>query len=326
MTSLSSHLHESARRYARKALQEHVAGDDSAFILFGATAIEHAAKALMAELNPAFLAPDNSFFHHAIGLTKASDHLYLLPNDLRTVGGSEVVNRVRQLWPDMEVSIELIRRLLSIRNGEAHLGIEHGAERQSMFATFVLALNAFLKIGTDDKVWDDYRDVVENAVDKHAEELKTYVLELLAKAKQRFIQRWANRAAGDPFFDFMTNHRESWLNDVTNQPVDCPACGQPAVAFGMTYPTEPEVEADDDNIPHLVGQHFAFHARLMRCEWCDLVLDGELFKAAGLPGSWPNDDVDVEELERILRIEYGDEDEGLGDGSWSFQSWREMRQ
>jgi hypothetical protein len=100
---------------------------------------------------------------------------------------------------------------------------------------------------------------------------------------------------------------ENWEQDL----VDCPACGNPALASG-TYEVNWDVDVDHDDFgqPFLVGAEptVTFFAGHLECRACGLGLDGlEELRAAGLASSWEMEGIDT----GTLLAEYNQQWEGF---------------
>lgn len=301
MPSIYEHLSKSAESYTIRAVQAFADEAYGDFALFSGIALEHAAKAKLANETPALLGDDWESSHK---LHKAANDIALLPASVRTVGAMKALRMVVRLDPRLETELKAAEKLVLIRNGEAHMAV--GEAKQDLLVAFLSAVNSLLLI--DQEIfWGEHLGLVQTTLNEAAEELDLRVETALVRARTTFERRYGHLEGdqSEAMRAFIEAARNERLDYDSAMPTECPACHSPAWAVGVTD-DEPVVDWDD-GVPFLAGITLEFIAQELHCGACDLRLGTtEEIEKAGMAIQWENDLIDPEDW---MAIHYQMDDE-----------------
>jgi hypothetical protein len=303
---LSARLAESSSGFAVSALAAMSDGKHSVFLLHSATALEHLAKAALAARHPSLIAvaaKDNfESLLLLVGETKAAK-----PGaKIRTIGAREALDRAGRYAPECTALIDDLRLLIWVRDGVVHLADASAATVHEVLVPYLKASEELREVLGIDRgaYWNGFVDLVDEALKEHVEQARLRVEAALAVARREFERRFAKDSDGAKKA-VLTAIEESYfpLEKYEEQPLDCPACGTPAVVSGALH------EEYDEDWDHregiLVGVHLLVRFIPIRlpCRACHLRLSGrDEMDAAGIGESWYLDDVD----ERDFLGDWGD--------------------
>jgi hypothetical protein len=295
-TSGASWLKERAVSSTSRALSFYVNGDIRDFLIFAGQAIELACKALLAEQNLAFLAPERPF-SAAVALWKFRDDIERLPTGTQTIGPSKAFERLVTLHPAMKELQIGVDELLAQRNGEVHLGVIDETMRVRTFFSFVKATNLLLGVSEVDfdQFWSPHNELVKAILDDQAKEVRRAVQLKISAAIEKFkIIQSLPQEQRDAFLSVITNQRPEL--EIEEAEVKCPACKSVALASGVNEVEVGEVSVHRDGTIEGVESWLEFTPFSMSCQYCGLQLENRAeLSAAGIEGSWVNHDEDVKQ-------------------------------
>lgn len=294
---LRDQLTESSSQFARSALQALADASHATFLLHAATALEHLAKAVLADRHPSLIVSARDFdsLLHACG---QSAHARQPRSRMRTIGAQESVERVAHLVPRIGNLAEDLELLIRVRNGVVHLGELSATDTSDVLVAYLKAseeLRDALDIERAE-YWQGFASLVDSALKEHVTQARLRAETALAAARAEFERR---------FRDFDDVAREATLRAIEasyvlgskyqEQLVDCPACGTQAYVYG-SLKTDWEAEWDGDpEDPHPSHVHLTvtFIPSSLGCHACHLELhDEDELYAAGIDSSWELEDVD----------------------------------
>lgn len=297
--SVARSLAEAATRYAHRAVASYIRGDYEDFYLSAGIALEQAMKARLARANVAFIAPDRHF-RSALALWQTRDDVSKLPIGTRTIGGSEALERVKELEPGFDRHVESVRQVLRFRNGEAHLGAPGSSEHRRVFSDFARALTSLLRVAPAE-FWGEHNNLIELAVDDSTAAVAREVAEKMSRATLTFRQRFDHLGEEQrtTLLDLAAHHADRQANDALLV-WECPGCGHESALLSGENFVEFDVEWDHrDRVQVDASPFIEFRGHFLDCALCDLELDGlEELEAAGMDPVFPNDEADLDEYMR----------------------------
>lgn len=258
-------------------------------------ALEHAAKAVLAQLNPLLIAHPHNFETSYL-LATASERFVTVAPRLRTISLSDALKRAGRLVPNVSPLVEPLRGAVEQRNAVAHVGVASEDNLRQDFGLVLRAMSAMLEhLGVDRQlVWGEYGPTVARVLSEQVDERRARVQDRLDRARQEFLQRFGDAPAK---LDLgMGLHLMDWDDRDTAAPVDCPACETEAVAFGEVD-VEVEVDFDRDGNPEGASLVPWFVAQGFQCRACGLRLEAEEFDVADLETRWILEDYEVDPRE-----------------------------
>ena len=290
----ASWLKERAVSSTSRALSFYVNDDIRDFLVFAGQAIELACKALLAEENLAFLAPDGQF-PAAVTLWKFREDIEKLPKGTKTVGAIDAFKRLVTLHPAMEELRTGVTELLAQRNGEVHLGVIDETMRVRTFSSFVKATNLLLGVSEEefDQFWSPHNELVKAILDDQAKEVKREVQLKISAAIEKFkIIQSLPQDHRDAFLSVISNQRPEL--EIEEAEVMCPACKSVALASGVNEVEVGDVSVHRDGTIEGVESWLEFTPFSVSCQYCGLHLENRAeLTAAGIVGSWVNNDENV---------------------------------
>lgn len=289
-------LRDRAVSSTSRALSFYVNDDIRDFLIFAGQAIELACKALLAEQNLAFLAPERTF-SASIALWKFRDDIERLPTGTPTIGPTQAFQRLVMLHPSMEELKSGVTELLAQRNGEVHLGVIDEAMRGRTIFSFVKAMNLLLGVTSEefDQFWSPHNELVKSILDDQAKEVQRAVQFKISGAIEKFkIIQALPPEQRDVFLSVISNQRPEL--EIEEAEVKCPACKSVALASGANELEVGEVSVHRDGTIEGVESWITFTPLSLRCQYCGLHLENRAeLVAAGIESSWTNDDEDVKQ-------------------------------
>jgi hypothetical protein len=282
-SDLRDDLCSSAERFARSALRAFLEQDWPIFLLHASTALEQLTKAYLASLNPSLIAAsDFDSLLHACGLGR---HAQRPPRLMRTITVTTALERAGQLVPALKNLSKEVGLLADVRNGVVHAGRVESSAAETVLAPFLKACDELLvPMGiARGHFWADLTEVVE------------------ASARLEFEKRYAAmepEVRGAVLKVILEGYRfEGHEQDLVN----CPSCGEPALATGtVDVSWEADFDRDDFGETYIVGAYpsaVTFYPNRLECRTCGLRLDGlEELQAVGIERSWRVEDPDVDAL------------------------------
>lgn len=267
------------------------------FLLHAATALEHLAKAALAERHPSLIAVAAKDNFESLLLLVGETKMAKPGAKLRTIGAREALDRAARYAPGC--ATEDLRLLILVRDGVVHLADASSATVDEVLVPYLKAseeLRDVLGIDRGD-YWDGFLDLVDQALRQNVEQARLRVEAALAVARGEFERRF-DKVSEDAKKAMLAAIEESYqpLERYEEQLIDCPACGTPAVAIGALH------EEFDEDWDHREGVLLGVHLLLqfiptdLVCRACHLRLSGrDEMNAAGLGEPWYLEDVDERE-------------------------------
>ena len=301
----------SARDFALSALEAHHAGNHRRVPLDAGTALEHLAKACLAQRSPALLAELNgeASVNSLIGLLRIEGAA--VPTKIRTVGLSGALTRAGLFVRSKAVKDDL-RILIDMRNGTIHAAEDTEVEER-ILAAFAQQADALL---TDlDRDREDFwhgQLLVVDALLKDASDKLAHRVEVRLTAAAAMLER-RTTTDGEAVISLLRTVSESAPLTAAQRLRNCPVCGSFAIATGQ-HTVEWEVtDWDKETLEpaHAEGEVW-FTAHAFQCQVCGLRLDSEAeIDAAGIITAWQIEDADWHDYEP----EYGEDA--------AYEHWRE---
>lgn len=294
--ALGARLAGSSSEFAGSALGAMSDGKHSVFLLHAATALEHLAKAVLAERHPSLIAVAAKDNFESLLFLVGEGHLANPKSRIRTVGAQEALDRATRFAPECASLRADLQLLIWVRDGIAHLADASAATVDEVLVPYLKAseeLRGALGVDRSD-YWGGFTDLVDSALKEHVEQARLRVDAALAVARAEFAKRFAE--VDEPTRRSMLDTIEaSYSPDrYEQQLLRCPACGTLALVSGTSIP-----ELDEDWDHHegvLVGVHLAsvlFVPDGLLCRACHLNLTGrDEMDAAGIAEPWHLDDID----------------------------------
>jgi hypothetical protein len=275
------------------AAKAYVTDDYELFFFAAGTAVEHLTKSLLAARHPSLIVEKSDFdtLLSFLGLPGAKKD-----PTLRTISGRDAVTRCSQLIPAAQPMVGKIHKLIDVRNGVVHLGVLGPHEADDALANLARFVEQVL--GAMDKTardfWGYHTRAVAQQVSEAATRVEKRVAAKRAVAKELYRQRYGAGADSPVLQALRQMVQTQRLVDHEEHLVECPACGEQAVAAGSyTIEEEPDVDTEAGySWVSDVSVVALFFPSELRCAFCDLHLTGdEELGAAGCEG-WeldPND-------------------------------------
>jgi len=267
------------------------------FGLEGGVALEMLCKAYLSRIDASLIVDNKS--------PRAFDYLLLarghpgagIPRGmLRTIGGEEALRRAAQLLPPLAGHQDTLNLLLQSRNGFLHLGEVDPLTVKTVFVRYVAAVQILSEaLGLDlAAVFGPYDEFARRTLDTTAEDVRAYVAAEVAQALGRFATRFKHMPPDSRKAMIEIAERSVSIQKYAQQQIECPACGQLAVAGGDYEVGEWEVDSyDDEGQPDGAFLPVTLHASELNCPVCGLQLGAaEELEAAGIDVNIDVDDVD----------------------------------
>jgi hypothetical protein len=285
-----------------RALSLYVNDELRDFPMFAGHAIELACKALLADQNLAFLAPERSF-PVTLTLWKFRDDIERLPTGTPTIGAKVAFQRLTDLHPAMEELRSGVTELLAQRNGEVHLGVIDATTQNRTIVSFVKAMNVLLGISDEefDAFWSPHSELVRSILDDNAKQVQRAVqLKISAAIEQFKVIQSLPLGHRDAVVSVISSQQsEPEIDEAT---VKCPACQSIALATGANELEVGDVSVHRDGTIEGVESWLEFTPLSLRCPYCGLHLENRAeLAAAGIESSWINDDEEVKQA--IMQID-----------------------
>lgn len=298
-------FYESAREFARTALEAHHAGNYRRVPLDAGTALEHLAKACLARRSPALLA-------ELKGESSVSSLVWLLGIEgakvaakVRTVGLWDALARTELFVTSPSVREDL-RTLVDMRNGIVHAA-ENMEVEERILAAFAQHADAILKdLGRDrGEFWGGQLAVVDALLSDVSDKIAHHVEVKLAAAKASYEREYRDL---DATMVAILKAARSTARPLTitpeQQQVECPACGSAGVAAGMHEVWWATPERKQGTQPTPSNPTVLFDADRFECPVCGLRLDSPAeMDLAGVETVWEIKDADWRDYEEDPDLE-----------------------
>jgi hypothetical protein len=261
-------------------------GDLATFLLHSATALEQLAKAVLAQMNPTFIAAND--FDSLLRFSDHSQHVLPKANP-RTITATEAIDRVSRFVPIVGNEKSQLGLQVAVRNGVAHLGVVSHADAKGALPSYLKASEALRnELGMSRKdYWKEFESVVDSSLEEHVTEVRLHVETALAAARAEYDNRYGGLDATDR--ETMLKVIEASyppLSRYEEDVIECPVCDRTAVVAG-NYTTDWDVDFDRDGQPEGAYVTVTLHPSYLHCRICQLELSGEdELQAAGVPSSW----------------------------------------
>ncbi len=220
----------SAQEFALSALEAHHSGNHRRVPLFAGTAVEHLAKACLARRSPALLIDlrNGSSFNWLAALLSVEGGK--VPADIRTVGLSEALKRVR-LFVGSRASQDDLNALIDIRNGVVHAGEDAEVEERILTA-FVQQADSLLEDlnRSREDFWGGQLPVVNALLADASNKLQHRVQVKLAAAEAMIERRY--QTEGEAVLSALRAFSKSGPRTAKQAFYNCPVCGSDGIATG----------------------------------------------------------------------------------------------
>jgi hypothetical protein len=296
MRTLAGRLYESATRFLHAALRaEDVHGHLP--LLHAATAIEHLAKARLAEINPLLLADAKQSPSVLLWLADETKHALPMPRGLRTIGldrAIEIVGRRAALDPYRKTLDELREH----RNGVAHFGEADAGAADRLLPEVLAVVRALTDglVADPDSIFGEYRDLAAAQLAAYDEqEAREYAVRV-EQAKVRFQARHPTMTGEiRGALSRELRHRGLARRETFDEQVaPCPVCGLPAHLDGeLLVSIDVDADWNPDGTMYHAFPVVEYRPFSLRCSTCGLILDSPgLIDRSGALENWHVDPSD----------------------------------
>lgn len=298
-------FYQSARGFARTALEAHHAGNYRRVPLDAGTALEHLAKACLARRSPALLA-------ELKGESSVPSLVWLLGIEgakvaakVRTIGLWDALTRTELFVTSTSVREDL-RTLVDMRNGIVHAA-ENMEVEERILAAFVQHADALLKdLGRDrGEFWSFQLAVVDALLSDVSDKIAHHVEVKLAAARASYEREYGDL---DATMVAVLKAARSTVRTLTITPeqrrVKCPVCGSVGIAAGRheVWRATPERKQGTESTPS--NPTVLFDADRFECPVCGLRLDSPTeMELAGVEAVWEIKDADWRDYEEDPDVE-----------------------
>jgi hypothetical protein len=284
----------SARDFALSALEAHHAGNHRRVPLDAGTALEHLAKACLAQRSRALLAElkGDSAINSLIGLLRIEGAA--VPARIRTIGLSEALTRAG-LFVRSKAAKDDLQILTNMRNGIVHAAEDTEVEER-ILAAFAQQADAFLtELGRDrEDFWSGQLAVVDALLKDASDKLAHRIEVRLAAAAAMLERRIATD--GEAVIRLLRATSKTTPLTATQRLHECPVCDSFGIATGehtIEWPLDWDEEAQ---VVHLPGEVW-FIAEAFHCRVCGLRLDSQAEIDACFDPVWEIEDADWRDYE-----------------------------
>jgi len=276
-------LYDSARRYARLALEAHAQGQYHLVALDAGTALEHLTKACLVQRSPVLIAElknegsiDSVLVLLGIRADAAHDAEPQTTTSagathLRTVGLRGALGRMHKLTPSNATTQEDWKNLLAL--ADMRDGTVHAASNDQVEMTLMAAFAKYINVLLDDlrrdhkDFWGSRLSIVEALLTRARDSISYAVNIKLEAARVRF-RRYREPLVLEAIRQVATAEPA----DLTAIYRECPICDSQGRAKGGFF---------GDQLP------FTFIADSFKCSVCGLHLASPAeIEAAGMPAEW----------------------------------------
>lgn len=279
----------SAVDFARAALGAQHAGDARRVALEAGTALEHLAKACLAQRSPGLLVELRGEANwlslaYLLGVSGAT------PRKLRTVGLRDALARV-ETFVSSKASNEDLRTLVDLRDGAVHAAADTEVE-QRLLAAFVRHVDALLVDLDRDRAlfWGEQIAVVDTLLLDASDKTRHRVSVKMEASKAKLAKQFADVPKE-------LKRQLMWLRETRSLGPDedtmqCPVCGSMGLAVGEHYVEWGDVDEVNEGGVRFFG-NVTFSAERFGCPVCGLRLDTvEEIEASGADAEWEVDGAD----------------------------------
>lgn len=296
-------FYESARSFARTALQAHYARDHRRVTLDAGTALEHLLKACLVSRSPALLVelkPSKTNYYSLLRLLNIPEGGPL--SRVRTISLRDALLRMKAFITP-SASEDDLETVVGMRDGTVHAALSDEVETH-LLTVFAQFTNELLDdLGRDRsefrdraRFWGDQLSVVD-ALLADARNKVTHDVEVkLAQARSYFAREFGEGSR--ELLELARQRFEPDDYDDDQMTADCPACDSLGLATGINdVEWEPELAGDE-----VVGASPAvwFTPSAFECRVCRLRLDSLAeIVAAGMEARWEHYDVDWHKYEPV---------------------------
>ena len=269
-----STFYASAQEFALCALEAHHSGNHRRVPLFAGTAVEHLAKACLAQRSPALLLELRNGSSFDWLATLLSVEGAGIPADIRTVGLSEALKRVRR-FVRSKASQDDLCTLIDIRNGVVHAA-ENAEVEERILTAFVQQADSLLEDlnRARENFWGGQLLVVNALLADASNKLQHRVQVKLAAAEAMIERRY--QTEGEAVISALRAVSKSGLRTDEQAFYNCPVCGSDGIATGEhTSSGIPTTHTKRlAQVPKVDGEDW-FTAQKFFCPVCHLRLDSE---------------------------------------------------
>jgi hypothetical protein len=285
-------LTSNARKAARDALEHYAGGELDNFARDATKALEHAAKAALAQLSPVLIAaPDHVESQlYLAGFTAARN---APERRIKTISCRQALERACHLIPTLRP--QDAEQLISVRDGSTHFVVSSKEALQSLITPFLRSFDLLQKhLNLEDAdVFGTYADLVKSLRERHTERVDQLVAAKKAHAKHKFAERYDHLDEDTRKEVFRRIEASLVLDGYDEVAVPCPACGLSAIVSGQHQLESWEADIDRDGTAMGAYPIVTLYADSFRCKACGLHLEGpDELTAAGLQVEIDLEDVD----------------------------------
>lgn len=293
----SDAFYGSAREFALSALEAHHAGKNRRIALDAGTALEHLAKACLAERSPALLAElkGDSGINSVMGLLRIKGAAVPAAK-IRTVGLTEALARAGR-FVRSKADKDDLRLLIDMRNGVVHAAGDTEVEER-MLAAFTQQADALLNdLGRNrEDFWGGQLSVVNELLKDASDKVKHRVNVRVAGAKAMIRTRYETE--GQAMIHALQGVSKLTLLADNQRHHKCPVCDSFGVAAG-TYDVDWEAGDWDKETGDVTNADAIvwFTADSFHCSVCGLRLDSQAEIDACFDPVWEVEDADWRDYE-----------------------------
>lgn len=288
----SQAFYESARDFALSALEAHHAGKNRRVPLDAGTALEHLAKACLADKSPALLAElkGESGINSVMGLLRIKGTA-VPATKIRTVGLTEALARAGR-FVRSKAGKDDLQLLINMRNGVVHAAGDTEVEER-MLTAFIQQADALLSEldRNRDDFWGSQLPVVDELLEDASDKVRHRVDVRVAGAAAMLRNRYASEGQA-VILALQAVSKLAPLPD-SQRHHECPVCESFGVATG-THDVAWEVGDWDKETGEVtnVDASVWFAADSFRCPVCSLRLDSPEEIDACFDPVWEIEDAD----------------------------------
>ncbi len=284
---------------SRGAIDGYIDGEPERFAVRGGSAIEFAAKHVLAEVNPVFIAAD---WHSSLTLHRHWEDVFSIPLDVRTIGCAVALDRVESIRVGVRRHRKALDRIRTMRNSEVHLSVGGSYVEDFDLAEFAVAMEMLLEID-DEALWGERSAEVKDLSEGARAARQRSANEAMAAAATRWaeLQRDLSSEILEGRIGAARWRQNHDVDQLGTAEVTCPVCGSPSIASGVTTSVGDHVIEDGEDVQ--VYPALTFFADGLRCFVCRLELRGQAaLQEAGIASDW---DLTAEAMSPWMELEVG---------------------
>jgi hypothetical protein len=262
----------SARDNALRALSLYVSDNRlellQAAVAIGA-AVEQAAKACVASLEPALLA-EKGQVDSVLWLTGHKTLAKTPSTEVRTITGLDAAQIARERKPGVVAPREEVQRAMNVRNSATHMAFVDQVELRAGVPAMVRIVDSIVRAMEEDreKFWVDRLNAVDELITQRLAEVSQVVSAKMAVARE-LIDRLTRGLGSDTKALVLAARARKRVFSDHEEPRPCPVCGQEGWLICGTYEEDLGIDPDGRSWFRKWAEPISFD-----CSVCELTLDG----------------------------------------------------